>query len=70
MAEAGDRDRVEGTIDEVKGKAKQAWGDMTDDEQAKVEGMVDEAKGKAQQFLGDIKDAAQDLKEDVDRATT
>jgi uncharacterized protein YjbJ (UPF0337 family) len=69
MTDAGDRDRVEGLAEEAKGKAKQAWGDMTDDERAKVEGMVDEAKGKAQQAWGDLKDAAQDLADDAERAT-
>ncbi len=68
-AESGDRDRMEGTIEEAKGKLEQAWGDLTDDEKAKAEGMWDEAKGKAQQFLGDIKDKVQDAGDDVERAT-
>ena len=63
------RDRMEGGIDQAKGKAKQAWGDATDDEQTQAEGMVDQAKGQAKQTLGDLKDAAGDLKDDADRAT-
>jgi uncharacterized protein YjbJ (UPF0337 family) len=63
----GDRDRVEGSLEEAKGRAKQAWGDMTDDERAKAEGMVDEAKGKAEQFLGDVKNKMADVKDDMER---
>jgi uncharacterized protein YjbJ (UPF0337 family) len=67
--ESGDRDRIEGTVEEAKGQAKQAWGDMTDDERMKAEGMLDEAKGRAQQFLGDIKDKVDDIRDDADKAT-
>ena len=67
MTDSGTRDRAEGTVDEMKGKGKQAWGDLTDDNQTKGEGMVDEGKGKAQGLLGDLKDKADDLKDDVER---
>lgn len=67
--ESGDRDRIEGTLEETKGEAKQAWGNMTDDERLKAEGMLDEAKGRAQQFLGDIKDKVEDVRDDAERAT-
>ena len=69
MTDSGTRDRAEGTIDEVKGKAKQAWGDLTDDDQMKIEGMVDEVKGHAEKLMGDLKDKVDDLKEDVERST-
>jgi uncharacterized protein YjbJ (UPF0337 family) len=70
MAEgSGDRDRIEGTVEEGKGKVKQAWGDLTDDERMKAEGMLDEAKGKAQQVLGDIKDRVDDVREDIAERT-
>ena len=67
MTDSGTRDRAEGTVEEFKGKGKQALGDMTDDERLKAEGMGDEMKGKAQQAWGDIKDKAEDLKEDIDK---
>jgi uncharacterized protein YjbJ (UPF0337 family) len=67
--ESGDRDRIEGSIEETKGEAKQAWGEMTDDERMKAEGKLDEAKGRAQQFLGDIKDKVDDLRDDAEKAT-
>jgi uncharacterized protein YjbJ (UPF0337 family) len=66
---SGDRDRMEGTVEEVKGRAKQAWGAMTDDERMKAEGMVDETKGRAQQMLGDIKDKVDDVREGAERTT-
>ncbi len=64
---SGDQDRIEGGVEELKGNAKQAWGDVTGDDQMKAEGMVDEAKGRAQQAWGDLKDKADDLKDDVAR---
>src|SRR4029453_18001300 len=39
---SGDRDRVEGSVDEIKGEAKQTWGDLTGDDRMKAEGMADE----------------------------
>jgi uncharacterized protein YjbJ (UPF0337 family) len=62
-------DRIQGTIDETKGKAKQAWGDATDNPQTQAEGMADEAKGKAEKAWGNIKDAASDVADDLSDAT-
>lgn len=69
MTDRGTGDRIEGKVDELKGEVKQAWGDATGDDRTKAEGMGDEIKGKAKQAWGDVKDAAQDVKEDVERAT-
>jgi len=65
MDRSGDRDRIEGSVEELKGNAKQTWGDVTGDDQLKAEGKVDETKGRAQQAWGDLKDKAEDLKDDV-----
>ena len=46
------RDEIEGKAEALKGKIKQAAGDLTDDEQLKEEGQVDEAAGKAQDAVG------------------
>ena len=59
------RDRVEGTIDQVKGRGKQGVGEVFDDQQTRTEGQVDEGKGKAQQTVGNLKDKAKDLKDKV-----
>ena len=67
MTDSGTRDRAEGKVEEMKGEAKQAWGDATGDDRTKAEGMLDEAKGKIQQGLGDLKDKADELKDDVER---
>lgn len=46
----------EGMMDEAKGKAKQAWGDVTDDKSKHAEGQIDEAKGKAKQKIGEARE--------------
>ncbi len=51
-----------GTMDEMKGRAKQAAGDLTDDKDLKREGTVDKIAGKA-------KDAVEKAKDAVERAT-
>jgi uncharacterized protein YjbJ (UPF0337 family) len=51
------RDRIEGKVDEMKGRSKSAIGELTDDERLKGEGALDKAKGKFKQGLADAKDA-------------
>jgi uncharacterized protein YjbJ (UPF0337 family) len=46
------RDELDGKAKSVKGKVKQAAGDLTDDERLHDEGMADEAEGKTQDALG------------------
>lgn len=58
-------DRLEGTLDEAKGKAKQGWGEASGDDQTHAEGQGDETKGKAQQAVADVKDKVDDLKDRV-----
>jgi uncharacterized protein YjbJ (UPF0337 family) len=48
-------------MDEAKGRAKQAVGDLTDDDDMRREGKVDEKSGQAKDKLGDMKDAAEDM---------
>jgi uncharacterized protein YjbJ (UPF0337 family) len=45
-----------GAVDEAKGKAKQAVGDLTDDDKLKNEGKVDEAKGKVKDAVDRVGD--------------
>ena len=49
-----------GNIDEAKGRAKQAVGDLTDDDDLRREGKVNEKSGQAKEMLGDLKDKAED----------
>ncbi len=46
------RDELNGKKDQVKGKAKQAWGDVTDNEKVHDEGVADEAAGKVEEGFG------------------
>ena len=46
--------------DEVKGKAKEQAGKVTDDEELEAEGKLDQAKGKTKEAWEDAKDAARD----------
>ena len=50
-----------GNLDEAKGRAKQAVGDVTDNDDLKREGKVDEHAGKAKDKVGDMKDKAEDV---------
>lgn len=51
----------EGSIDEAKGRVKEAAGDLTDDDELKNEGKVDRASGKVKDAVGGIADKAKDL---------
>ena len=50
-----------GNMDEAKGRAKQAVGDLTDDDDLRREGKVDEKSGQAKDKLDDLKDKAEDV---------
>ena len=51
--------------DDLKGRAKEAVGDLTDDRDLKREGKVDRASGKAKEFVDDVKDKAEDVIDNV-----
>jgi uncharacterized protein YjbJ (UPF0337 family) len=46
----------DGTIDETKGRAKEAVGDLTDDRSLQGEGLVDRATGAIKGVVGGIGD--------------
>lgn len=52
---------ADGSVDETKGRVKQAAGDLTGDESLKDEGKVDEASGKTKNAIGKAADKAKDL---------
>jgi len=54
-----------GTGDQIKGKAKQAAGDVTGDEELRQEGKVDETGGKVKDAVGDVKDAVEGVVDSV-----
>ena len=65
------RDELEGKGEQIKGKIKQATGDLTDDEQLHDEGVADEAAGSVQEGYGKARrkvgEAIEDLGEKLKR---
>lgn len=53
------KDIFEGNWEEVKGKLKQAWGKLTDDDIKVIEGSHQEIIGKLQKHYGYSKDQAE-----------
>jgi uncharacterized protein YjbJ (UPF0337 family) len=51
----------DGTVDEAKGRVKEAAGDLTGDQKLKNEGKVDRASGKVKDAVGDTADKVKDL---------
>jgi uncharacterized protein YjbJ (UPF0337 family) len=51
----------DGTTDDLKGRAKEAAGDLTDDESLKNEGRVDRGKGKAKDTVDKAGDKLKDV---------
>ncbi len=51
-----DWDRIEGNWKSFKGKAKQQWGKLTDDDLDVIEGRREELEGKIQERYGYHKD--------------
>jgi uncharacterized protein YjbJ (UPF0337 family) len=54
----------DGTLDDAKGRVKEAAGDLTDDQSLKNEGKVDKASGAVKDKVGDAADKAKDLLRD------
>lgn len=50
----------DGTADDLKGRTKEAAGDLTNDDSLKNEGKVDKASGKAKDAVGGAADKAKD----------
>ena len=51
----------DGTTDDLKGRAKEAAGDLTGDQDLKNEGKVDRAAGTVKDKVGDAADKAKDV---------
>lgn len=47
-------------VDDLKGRAKQAAGDLTNDESLKREGKIDQAASTVKEKIGDVANAAKD----------
>lgn len=55
-----DKDRIAGSIKEVKGVAKETVGKVIGDAKLQSDGKADQAVGKVQNAVGGVKDAARD----------
>ncbi|MBV7441450.1 CsbD family protein [Weeksellaceae bacterium TAE3-ERU29] len=49
-------DKLKGNWDQLKGKVKQQWGDLTDDDLTYADGKSDELLGKIQEKTGEAKE--------------
>ena len=56
---------MDGTTDDVKGRVKEAAGDLTNDSSLKNEGKADRASGKVKDALDDVKDKTEDVVDKV-----
>jgi uncharacterized protein YjbJ (UPF0337 family) len=52
-------DRIEGNWKQLKGKVKEQWGKLTDDDLDVIEGKVDQLNGRLQERYGMSKDEAE-----------
>ena len=63
------QDELKGKVDQIKGRAKQAAGDITNDEQLHDEGVADEAAGEVREGFGKARrkvgEAIEDLGKNV-----
>lgn len=61
-------DTIKGQWKQLKGKAKETWGDLTDDELTRVEGNAEQLSGLIQERYGRARDVAdQEVKDFFDR---
>ena len=61
---------MSGKTDDMKGRAKEAAGDLTDNDELKREGKADRAGGEVKEKAEDVKDWVEDKVDDVkDRVT-
>jgi uncharacterized protein YjbJ (UPF0337 family) len=51
----------DGTTDDLKGRIKEAGGDLTGDDGLKNEGKVDQATGSVKDAVGDVADKVKDV---------
>jgi uncharacterized protein YjbJ (UPF0337 family) len=56
---------MEGKKDDLMGRAKEAAGDLTDNDDLKREGKVDRATGKVKEKAGEVADKARDKVKDL-----
>lgn len=50
--------QAEGQLDKMKGKAQEAWGALTNDNEDRLKGQADQLKGAAKEKIGQARDEA------------
>jgi uncharacterized protein YjbJ (UPF0337 family) len=60
-------DRIQGSWKEFRGKAKEQWGKLTDDDLDRIEGKRDQLSGRLQKAYGIGKDEADRQLDDWER---
>ncbi|MCC6471039.1 MAG: CsbD family protein [Alphaproteobacteria bacterium] len=63
-------DIAKGNWKEIKGKVKQQWGNLTDDDLMKIEGKRDQLIGRVQERYGIAKDEAEKQVKDWERLSS
>jgi uncharacterized protein YjbJ (UPF0337 family) len=58
------QDQLQGAFEQLKGKVKRIWGEITDDDMKKAEGSMDRLYGIIQQRFGDSKE---EIKRKIDQ---
>ncbi|EKZ6362235.1 TPA: CsbD family protein [Klebsiella aerogenes] len=61
------KDEISGSWKQLKGKAKEQWGKLTDDDMTVIEGKRDQLVGKIQERYGYAKDQAEKEVSDWER---
>ena len=50
------KDKIKGSLNQLKGEAKEQWGKATNDRSTETEGKLDKVKGKVQEGVGKVKE--------------
>ena len=58
------KDRIQGSVDQAKGKIKEVAGKMTGDAKLETEGKAQQVAGKMRNTIGGIKDSVKEAVED------
>ena len=59
-----DKDRIQGSVEQAKGKVKEVAGKVTGDARLEPEGKTQQVAGKIQNAVGGFKDAAKEAVKD------
>jgi len=63
------KDTIAGNWKELKGRAKQQWGKLSDDRLAQIDGKRDQLAGEIQQAYGVSREEAEKQVEDFEKST-